>query len=510
MEKNKFDIHAKNLLGDHEEFINTEALWDDVQAELYPERKKKFAWIWFSASSILALILFAGYISYVGGTNDTLDVAPGDTIETTVKVENEIAFVEIKTDDLDKPVLNTQKQTVEAINNATPQISKAQNNKKSSIVKDEQLPLNKITESPILHSNNKTEKTPSSKDELASTPTPSKESEKSSLQKSNTTDANNNTSEILVKTAIEETEKSEPEINDSTQEIIAETNLEEIESQETKQIVAPTEKQPEIITLEEEKENEEAAESAEEISKKLKRNFSVGVGFRAGISNSLTTLTASNEDAIPLRTLRNESETNLETIDLGIDLLLKHRSGVYLSTGIDYLRAARKLEYKFEDEFTDSIPGITRIIVHPVTMDSTFEEGIITRTTVNSRNKETYNNLHIINIPIQIGASLRHEQWSFGIQGGALFNVFINRKGEIFDSEDSFYDLSTDENNWFRDNLGVSFQGSALIGYHFSENFQIVGGPSFRSTLTVSEAINPVQQSQTGIGLQVAARYWFN
>ena len=37
MKKNKFDIHAKNLLRDHEEFINTEALWDDVQAELYPE-----------------------------------------------------------------------------------------------------------------------------------------------------------------------------------------------------------------------------------------------------------------------------------------------------------------------------------------------------------------------------------------------------------------------------------------------------------------------------------------
>ena len=93
--KNKFDIHAKNLLGDHEEFINTEALWDDVQAELYPERKKRFAWIWFSASSILAIILFTGYMSYVGGTNDTLDAAPENTIETAAKVKNEIATKDI-------------------------------------------------------------------------------------------------------------------------------------------------------------------------------------------------------------------------------------------------------------------------------------------------------------------------------------------------------------------------------------------------------------------------------
>ncbi len=218
---------------------------------------------------------------------------------------------------------------------------------------------------------------------------------------------------------------------------------------------------------------------------------------------------AIDDDAAALRTLRSESETNLETIDLGIDLLIKHKSGLYLSTGVDYLRAARKLEYNSTQSFTDSIPGIARIIVHPITMDSTFVEGIIARDSTLTRNKETFNNLHLINIPLQLGLSLRHEQWSFGIQGGALFNVLVNRNGEIFEDEDTFYDLDTDENNWFRDNLGVSFQGTVLIGYNFTESFQIVGGPSFRSTLTVSEAINPVQQSQTGIGLQVAARYWW-
>jgi hypothetical protein len=510
MKKNKFDIHAKNLLRDHEEVINTEALWDDVQAELYPKRKKKFAWIWFSASSILALILFAGYMSYVGGSNDSLDIEPKNTIETRLKVENEIASVEIKTESIDKPGLNASKQTIKAVNNAIPKSITTKNSKKSSIVKDKQLPLNKLAASPILHPNTKIEKTIPAKNALISTPTPSKEAAKSNLQKSNPTETNSSAAEILAKTVTKETKQSEPEINDSTPEIKAETNLKKIEPKEEEQTIAPTEEQPKIIALAE-KENEEASEeSAEEISRKLKKNFSVGVGFRAGISNSLTTLTASDEDAIPLRTLRNESETNLETIDLGIGLLLKHKSRVYLSTGIDYLRAARKLEYNFTDSFSDSIPGIRSIIINPITMDSTFVEGLVARDSTFSINKETYNNLHIINIPVQLGVSLRHEQWSFGIQGGALFNILVNQKGEIFDSESTFYNLATDEKRWFRDNLGVNFQGSALIGYHFSENFQIVGGPSFRSTLTISEAINPVQQSQTGIGLQVAARYWFN
>ena len=509
MKKNKFDIHAKNLLEDHEEFINSEALWDDVQAELYPERKKRFAWIWFCASSILALILFAGYMSYVGGTNDTLDSNPTNIIETNSQLNNEIATKEINIEEAVTLDINAPKQTAEATNSTISQSNTEKNNKKSSIVKDEKLPLKKITTSSTIYSKTKIEKTPPAKDALTPTLTPRKESEKSNLQKSTPSVTNSSTSEILAKTVTKETEHSETEINNNTPKVIAETNLEEIESQDAEQTIAPTEEHPKTITIVEEKKNEDAAESAEDISRKLKRNFSVGVGFRAGISNSLTTLMAIDDDAAALRTLRSESETNLETIDLGIDLLIKHKSGLYLSTGVDYLRAARKLEYNSTQSFTDSIPGIARIIVHPITMDSTFVEGIIARDSTLTRNKETFNNLHLINIPLQLGLSLRHEQWSFGIQGGALFNVLVNRNGEIFEDEDTFYDLDTDENNWFRDNLGVSFQGTVLIGYNFTESFQIVGGPSFRSTLTVSEAINPVQQSQTGIGLQVAARYWW-
>lgn len=507
MKKNKFDIHAKNLLRDHEEFINTEALWDDIQAELYPEPKKRFAWIWFSASSILALILFAGYMSHVGGANDTLDTAQENTIETAANVENEIATKDINIEEAATSAINEPKQTAEATNNTIPQSTTEKNNKKSSIIEDEQLSFKNLAASPILHTNNKIEKTPSSKDALTPTLTPRKESEKSNLQKSTTSVTNSSTSEILAKTVTKETEHSETEINNNTPKVIAETNLEEIESQEAEKTIAPTEEHPKTITIVEE--NEDAAESAEDISRKLKRNFSVGVGFRAGISNSLTTLMAIDDDAAALRTLRSESETNLETIDLGIDLLIKHKSGLYLSTGVDYLRAARKLEYNSTQSFTDSIPGIARIIVHPITMDSTFVEGIIARDSTLTRNKETFNNLHLINIPLQLGLSLRHEQWSFGIQGGALFNVLVNRNGEIFEDEDTFYDLDTDENNWFRDNFGVSFQGTVLIGYNFTESFQIVGGPSFRSSHTVSETTNPIQQMQTGIGLQVAARYWW-
>ena len=226
----------------------------------------------------------------------------------------------------------------------------------------------------------------------------------------------------------------------------------------------------------------------------------------------MTTLSANGDadEIVQLRTLRSQSEKNLETIDLGLDVLLKHKSGVYLSTGLDYLRATRKLEFNQESFDYDSIAGISAIYVNPITMDSSFEEGIILQTTSFTRKKEVYNYIHVVNIPVHLGVDFDYQQWTFGVQGGASLNVFLRQKGQIMDGENSFYDLGEDDSDWFKDNLGITFQGAALIGYNFSDNFQIVGGPSFRSPIIISEDINPIKQSQVGLGLQVNARYWFD
>ena len=250
--------------------------------------------------------------------------------------------------------------------------------------------------------------------------------------------------------------------------------------------------------------------SDENSNKSFKKNFQMGFGFRTGISNSFTTLSANAGTTSQLLNLREESETNLETIDLGLEILLKHKSGIYVSTGIDYLKAARKLEFTGEVVESDTVLGFSAIFVNPITMDSTFQEGLVEETLTRTRTKETYNNLHLINIPLNLGATLNYKQWIFGVQGGASLNVFLNQKGEILERESTFYDLGEDTNNWFKDNLGVSYQGIVLVGYNFNDNFQITGGPSFRSPIIISEDFSPIRQSLVGIGLQLNTRFWFD
>ena len=527
MKFNKFDDHARKEISTHETPLDTEALWGKVQADLQPKRKKRFAWVWFSASSFLIAILLAGYFyANDGTTNSTL---------SSVQMKNKKELT-LSKESIDKNIIaNTQTDKIKSTAKIQENISPNPPNEKVTIL-DKKKTESKIKQARSQQFNANTptaEVMQQSKTNVATT-----DLNKKTIKDSN---SQNHPSKILFAEKI----KSKSAIDSNTATIVK--SIENSKSIEEAKILIKNEDakelKKEIATLseinsaankEEDNSDDEIKEEAKDIAEsseenfvlndnpekeeednsddeiKLKKNFRVGIGFRAGIGSSITNLSANENGSDEfLRNLRNESETNLETIDLGIDILLKHKSGVYISTGLDYVRATRKLNYNFEESKVDTILGIASISVNPITMDSTFNEGLVARTTINFRNKETYNNLHMINIPIQLGASINYERWSFGIQGGALFNIVLNHKGEIFETEDTFYHLKTDSNNWFKDNLGMSFQGAVLIGYNFTDKFQILGGPSFRSKLKINSKSNPVQQTQNGIGVQLAARYWW-
>ncbi len=525
MDKNKFDMFSKNTLEDHEVPVDTNALWENVQAELYPKKKKKFAWIWFSASSFLAVVLFSAYMFFSNEgnqftastihTSNTKEVASHHNIKNNKSVRNDI---ETSTPE-DK--LSTQASTAERMEQST---SKAENKsddvktkstltsnkktKKTNSIKldaQKQEKVNKnisIAKDPPIYVNTENFITETkSSAPLILTESDNDKKEKETVEK---VEANIDASNSL-EAEKEEIKIKEGPINEANKIAPDEANEEE----KLKEVIAANQEGGNNVELEEDGANNEA-EANEEEEIKIKKKFRIGLGINAGISNSVTTLSANGDTNMSLASLRNQSETNLETIDLGIDVLVKHKSGFYASTGVDYLRAARKFEFNSVSEATDSIQGITAIFVNPITMDSTFQEGLVTETTTTSRRKETYNNLNLINIPLNLGVTLNHERWIFGVQGGATLNVFLNHKGEIQDSESTFYNLGEDSNNWFKDNLGISYQGAAFVGYNFSDNFQIIGGPSFRNPVVISEESNPVAQSFLGLGLQLSARYWFN
>jgi hypothetical protein len=505
MDKNKFDIHAKGLLDGLETPINTDALWDNVHAELYPEKKKKFGWIWFGAAGIMAILLISTYVYMYTHASVEQGLSMKDNAAQQIEATDKSKVIEVTTVDTKMP--ETKIDAIEEKSERQTMLSIVAKNKSNLVQEAKETSIELAVKT----------KNKSSKANESANIRNIEKSKEQVVHNSILSTSTKNTEKI------KEVKTEAPKKNKADRVIMNTEDSEKYKAPhktETPTIKQSKDETKDLIIASVEAAEEEVAERLldmseeesddENLSRKFKRNFQFGVGFRTGISNSLTRLSAKSDDDIALRVLRSQSEKNLETIDLGLDMLVKHKSGLYLSVGLDYLKATRKLEFNSEVIDRDSVLGIAAIYVNPISMDTTFQEGYISQTVTTTRTKEIYNNLHLINIPVNLGISLDYQQWIFGVQGGASLNMYVKQKGQIRSGEASFYDIGEDGENWFRDNLDLSFQGAALVGYNFTDNFQIVGGPSFRSAITLSEDINPIKQSQVGLGFQVNARYWFD
>ena len=74
--------------------------------------------------------------------------------------------------------------------------------------------------------------------------------------------------------------------------------------------------------------------------------FTFGINFNAGLAYTNTSLSSNDSERIQLLEVRQQGETDLETVDLGLGILLKHKSGIYLNTGVNYRRSATSLQFE--------------------------------------------------------------------------------------------------------------------------------------------------------------------
>ena len=248
----------------------------------------------------------------------------------------------------------------------------------------------------------------------------------------------------------------------------------------------------------------------EEEEDRTRKRFKLryGVGLYGGYSSSFSSLKAKDTMSADYLQMRLQTEEQLETIQMGFEGIVLSEVGVYLKTGLQYARIARKLSLNSTLEMVDSVHGIQRIYVNNNTNDTIFIYGQVPVTTRTTYNKTTYNYFHLVDIPVIVGYTYNNENWSFGVEGGALFNISTKSKGEIMNPEGEFYDMKADNLNWFKDNVGVSFTASVMAAYHLNDNFQIYLAPTARLESVFSTDDNPIDQKHGSLGFNIGARYF--
>lgn len=487
----QFEKHAAGKISNHASNVDAEALWNNVLPHVQTGNNRRRGLIWFFFVGVL--VAFAGIYALTNGENSNPknDATALSTINLTQEdneaksVEKELATT--STQEIEKPNPAKTTQTINTKSTANKAGEGQQKNnfqqkkyKATSLVRPlarevaifENAPVENV---PVA---NATNETPLLSEEDAEVATSDLES-------------NNHPFEI-----------GEP--NENKEVIPADTTATILAAEGKVALEMESANEPTLKIL------EDAAEDNEDDfrprNKLLRIKF--GVGVYGGLGSSFSSLKTKDPLDDEYLQMRLQTEEQLETIRMGLELIAKSELGLYFKTGVQFSRIARKFTFRSDIVTVDSIHGVTQIYVNTNTNDSIFIYGQIPVTTTTSYNKETYNNFNMLDIPLLVGYTHNHENWSFGVEGGALINISTKTKGEIFDRNNEIYDIKEDPNEWYKSNVGVSFTASVYAAYHLSDNLQIYLAPTVRMESIFSTAANPIAQKHGELGINVGARYF--
>ncbi len=536
----QFEKHARDEFEKHQVPIDVESLWENVYPLVKEEKKdRKFLWFFFSGFLIAGAIFTAVYLLQKEDTTSKTKTTTEQTLEdvtpkaaTAINKTEATAVLDPETNTTVN-IVSTSETSTTASNanaNANANANTNTNTKETKIASKKQ--SSTVSSSKSGSKNNKqiTDSTPSATSILNDAPATQKseaivplEAQSSPAAKSSSLGAKQSTTELAVESNISTTESNPPLALESTNTIpYTTTNTTTKEGQDelllkslstslfSNNLLASLNlpkisKAPKINDLEG---NIKDLSRKPSLFKKLKKGTRFGIGLYGGFSGTSYGISGPDSQYVASRMA---SERQLETIHLGLNVLLQVKKNFYLRTGAEYTRIASLFEYETEQiSINDSIPGIVEIRINSLTNDTTEIQGTLTEITTNKYRKKTYNYFHLVDVPIILGYNFAYDNWQFGLEAGVYANVFLRRKGNIFNPDNDFYDLATDENKWYKTNIGITPYIGLNAAYSINDNFQIHASPGFRfNKVFTTNRASPVKEERASLGVRVGLRYFF-
>ena len=259
------------------------------------------------------------------------------------------------------------------------------------------------------------------------------------------------------------------------------------------------------------------AYTPEEIKKILTHyrepNFTFSLGLMGGLGSAPNTLSTKNDTLInPLLQIRRETESSLETSQFGIAFALRHKSGLHFSSGLQQTTFVEKVAFDNTITEVKEIEGIIEIRV-TTTGDSIPVFGIIPETTVNTIEKRHYVRYKLLEVPLIIGWQTKDKNntgWNFGVEAGIVPNLTLKTTGRIFDEEYQSIDIGTNQEAYFKKNIGLSYHLGFSVRRMLGENIELSFKPTVRFfPKDFSSDSNDISQKYNLVSGQLGVSYLF-
>lgn len=492
-----FEKYIHQSLKNQEEFVDAEAIWEEVEPHVQPEKRRRrfFGWFFFGASIVVVAV---GLWSH---SKEDLSL---------LEQRSSVAEVQILLGEKQSGLVERKRVEMVDMDSDENKNSKKNTNKEAQgVTQDEQAnPVNKMT---------------GKSDALAPV----------RALKSNLKNTISNNKKILIitdsqrpKKQIEETsfieylqDGSYIPLSDEPQSsmVIAPFDQREEEGRDVNRLLSEALQILELSSLVGElssvKEEALIPENVKLIVPVHKQpNWKFAIGLHAGIGKVKSEWTLIEEGGnAEYVASRKSTEKQLESSSIGLSFSAQMKNNISFRSGLEYHRLARRLNYQESLSTFDTIPdAILKLYVNEVTGDTTLDRGEFINTHIESYEKETYNYFHRLDIPLFVGYRFKKGRLLLGVEAGVFANVLLRKKGELVENTEgrSFYDLKKDEAQWYKTKVGVTPALQMNFGYEFAPGVEVYFSPYYRFKTKYSTSANLMMEAYSDFGIQLGLKYW--
>ncbi len=208
-----------------------------------------------------------------------------------------------------------------------------------------------------------------------------------------------------------------------------------------------------------------------------RKKYFLSAGIQGSISFVDRQLEAKDSNYTELLSLRERNERELEAFQFGLRLTLQHRSGLGLTSGLNFTQINEQYRYYSTVIKVDTVPGIKYLVIN-LDNDTIPIYGDVPLETKTSYKKEYYNNYRMIEVPVLAGYHLRHRNFSLAAQAGVFVNVGLNVQGKVLQSVSE--DVDIEEADIYRSSVGLSYYFGVSAGYFINDNIEAYISPFMR------------------------------
>ena len=205
--------------------------------------------------------------------------------------------------------------------------------------------------------------------------------------------------------------------------------------------------------------------------------------------------------------LDNRKETQKAQISnrTGLQVVLRHRKGLYVKFGAEVGFLRERFSHKTRDTITEILPNQLLNVDVNINFDTIYTYGNAAVTTISSKNWRVNNSHRTIGVPVLVGYEKKLSKFNIGVELGVLYNIHRSFEGWLLGPPDA----PTDAKDYFSSSNDLNITGGFNLNYDLNRRLRLVGLANFRQNMNTINNLstNEINQKNTifglGVGLEI-------